>query len=540
MSSAIERMYLSPAMESKGEESIFTTPQREKRPDEEITSFACEVLRVYHGLREFSSLYSDDSLPEELIDNRHENTPRYERMQQGVNSLKGRVTKLAEVDARIQTLFDLMVKTVVREDEGNEGLSEIETMVHELIGNENVIADHPFLKHGVVCLKDNSHLDIKPENLITETDLNTMIELKEHLLNPERELVRIKGDTSFITDTFNDFEKLLTFPEGRELALKLIRCNTELPISHDKRDYYTCATNSITLTKNHGLRYGHSTSGLARMIIPKYITLAHELIHSLHSNFGEFKSHISCKNPDLWTNQEEIDTIGHHKKIAGLTENAFIRGTFHLQRKYHAIPPALEPSQYTLDQLIEECKLLEQDDTLIDFIRTNELTETQISKIFLDYILNYDGPSKVVHELLNTPKGKQFFKKSTNFKVIFEGAAKKNDISMVERLFSEYPAESENIASKVKATLVLTSLNKNLDLVKLLIDKNFHLKVKSELPNILKQIYYPSRRFLSETKREMLKAVVRNKELLNISDEDLALLRKTPGLSAEIQQLLTS
>jgi hypothetical protein len=155
MASAIERIYSAPALETKGEESILTTPQREKRPDEEVTSFACEVLRVYHGLREFSDVYYDDLLPQELIDNRHENTPRYERMQQGVNSLKGRVTKLAEVDARIQTLFDFMVKTVVKGDEGNEGLGEIKTMVHELIGNENIIPDHPFLKHGVVCLKDN-------------------------------------------------------------------------------------------------------------------------------------------------------------------------------------------------------------------------------------------------------------------------------------------------------------------------------------------------------------------------------------------------
>jgi hypothetical protein len=541
MASAIERVCPPPVLAPQDEKTTLATPQRGKRPDKEVTSFACEVLRVYHGLREFSDVYSDDLLPQELIDNRHENTPRYERMQQGVNSLTGRVTKLAKVDPRIQTLFELMVKTAVKEDDGNEGLREIESMVHELIGNENIIPDHPFLKHGLVCVKDDFPLlDIKPENLITETDLIEMIELKGILLDSKSALVRIHGDESFITDTFNDFEKLLTLPEGRELAIKLVKINTELLINHDKRDRYTCATNSITLTKNHDLRYGHSTSGLARIMIPKYITLAHEVIHSLHSKAGEFKSHISCKNPELWTNQEEIDTIGHHQEIAGLTENAFIRGTFHLQRKYHAIPPALEPSHYSLDQSIEECKLLNQDDTLIDFIRTNKLTEAQISKIFLNYILIYDGSLKVVHELLNTPKGQQFFKESTNFTGIFEKAASKNDISMVERLFSQYPAESENIASKVKANLVLNSLSESLDLVKLFIDKNFHLKVKSELPNILKRIYYPSRRILSETKREMLKAVVKNKELLNISDEDLALFRKTPGLSAEIQQLLTS
>jgi len=533
MASAIEGIYTSPAMESKGEESIFTTPQREKRPDEEITSFACEVLRVYHGLREFSDVYYDDLLPKELIDNCHENTPRYERMQQGVNSLKGRVTKLAEVDARIQTLFDFMVKTVVKGDEGNEGLREIETMVHKLIGDENIIPDHPFLKHGVVCLKGNSPLEIKPENLITETDLNTMIELKDHLLHPEEGLVKIDGDKSFITDTFDDFEKLLTFPEGRELALKLIRFNRKLLISHDKGDYYTCTTNSITLTKNHDLRYGHSTSGLARIMIPKYITLAHEVIHSLHSNAGKFKSHISCKNSKLWTNREEKNTIGHHKKIAGLTENAFIKHTFHLQRLYHFAPPALEPSDYTLEQLIEECERFKQYDTLIYFIKTNELTKEQTDKVF-ECTYRDIWLSKLAHAILDTSAGKNHCKDPNNFTNIFHTAASENDISMVERLFLEFPQQCEDCGFKLKAFLVLDSLTINLELSKLFIKNNFHLELKTELSNILE------RKFLSESTKQNLKAVVENKELLNISEEDLADLRNKPGLSAEIQQLLTA
>jgi hypothetical protein len=427
-----------------------------------------------------------------------------------------------------------MVKTVVKGDEGNEGLREIETMVHKLIGNENIIPDHPFLKHGLVCVKDDFPLlDIKPENLITETDLIEMIELKGILLDSKSALVRIHGDESFITDTFNDFEKLLTLPEGRELAIKLVKINTELLINHDKRDRYTCATNSITLTKNHDLRYGHSTSGLARIMIPKYITLAHEVIHSLHSNAGEFKSHVGCKKPELWTNQEEKNTIGHHKKIAGLTENAFIKHTFHLQRLYHFVPPALEPSQYTLDQLIKECKRLKQDDSLIDFIKTNELTIEQTYKVF-DYIYGDIWPSKLAHAILDTSIGKQFCKESDNTTVIFLTAARNNDISMVERLFLEFPKQCQDCNSQLKAFLILDSLNKNLELSKLFIKNNFHLEFKTEFANTLRQ------KFLSESTKQNLKAVVRNKELLNISEKDLALLRKTPGLPAEIQQLLTS
>jgi hypothetical protein len=360
-----------------------------------------------------------------------------------------------------------------------------------------------------------------------------MIELKDHLLHQEEGLVKIDGDKSFITYTFDDFEKLLTFPEGRELALNLIRFNRKLLITRDKRDYYTCATNSITLTKNHDLRYGHSTSGLARIMIPKYITLAHEVIHSLHSNAGEFKSHISCKNPELWTNREEKNTIGHHKKIAGLTENAFIKHTFHLQRLYHFAPPALEPSQYTLDQLIEEYKRLKQDDSLIDFIKTNELTKEQTHKVF-EYTYDDIWLSKLAHAILDTSAGKNYCKDPDNFATIFHTAASNNDISMVERLFLEFPQQSEDCGSKFKTFLVLDSFNINLELSKLFIKNNFHLELKTELSNIL------GRKFLSENAKQNLKAVVRNKELLNISEKDLTDLRSKPGLSAEIQQLLTS
>jgi hypothetical protein len=80
----------------------------------------------------------------------------------------------------------------------------------------------------------------------------------------------------------------------------------------------------------------------------------------------------------------------------------------------------------------------------------------------------------------------------------------------------------------------LDSLDENLDLTKLLVKYNFHLEVKTELSKIL------GRKILLGKTEQYLKAVVRNKELLNISEKDLALLRKTPGLPAEIQQLLTS
>jgi hypothetical protein len=201
---------------------------------------------------------------------------------------------------------------------------------------------------------------------------------------------------------------------------------------------------------------------------------------------------------------------------------------------YHFVPPALEPSQYTLDQLIEEYKRLEQDDSLIDFIKTNELTIEQTQKVF-DYIYgNISLFSKLAHAILDTSSGKNYCKDLDNFKSIFQFAATDNDISIVERLFLEFPKQCQDCDSQLKAFLVLDSLNVNLELSKLFIKNNFHLELKTELSNIL------GRKFLSESTKQNLKAVVRNKELLNISEKDLALLRKTPGLPAEIQQLLTS
>jgi len=533
MSSAIERVGPPAVLEPQDEKTTLATPQREKRPDEEVTSFACKVLKVYHALREFSYLYSDDSLPEEFIDNRHENTPRYERMQKGVNSLTGRVTKLAEVDARIQTLFDLMVKTVVKEDDGNEGLREIEAMVHELIGKEKIITDHPFLKHGVVCVKDDFTPDLIPKNLLTERDLKKMIELKDHLLHPEKGLVKIDGDTSFSTTINNDFEKLLTFAGGRKLARKLIRHRKGLVINKGEKDLFTPTTNSITLSNKKALRYGSSASGVERVIHPPYFTLAHECIHFLHFIEGRFKGHASCEKPELWTNQEEQDTIGHHKRGVGLTENTFIKRTFHLPRKYHIHPQDLESFDRSLEKLILGYIHHKKDSHLIDLIKEVRLETEHIDPI-VDYICEHNWVSSIAHELLSSSIGKVFFKDNENFKEILFYATRKNDIKIVERLLSEFSEELENMDPEVKAILIMDSLFTNLKISRLLHKNKFNIGARNVLSKGLQSGNFP------ENIEELLSVYVKNKELLNISDEDLALFRKTPGLSTEIQQALTS
>ena len=64
-------------------------PERDEELNEKITFFACEVLRVYHGLDEFKHLYKGLEISG-FIENRHGNDPCCEKMQKGFNSLKDR------------------------------------------------------------------------------------------------------------------------------------------------------------------------------------------------------------------------------------------------------------------------------------------------------------------------------------------------------------------------------------------------------------------------------------------------------------------
>jgi hypothetical protein len=118
MTSAIEggRQGLISVIEGGGEGG-GKPPQEGARLDNKVINVALEVLKVCIGLREFSNVYRNDALPIELIDNRHQDTPRYERMQQGFNSVKERVVELSKADPRIRILFDLMVETFTNYDE---------------------------------------------------------------------------------------------------------------------------------------------------------------------------------------------------------------------------------------------------------------------------------------------------------------------------------------------------------------------------------------------------------------------------------------
>ncbi len=508
-------------------------PQADQVLDERVTSTACQVLRVYHALEEFTLTYWDSNIASEITNNLHENTPHFAKLQNGFNSLKDRVKQLETADPRITKLFAQMVSMSTNHKHGIEEVRCINNMAYDLIGKENIIEDHPFTLYGIVCIKDDLVTFLKPENVITESELKEMIDLKSKLLDPNEGLFKIKGNSTFIGEVKSDVEKLLTFPEGRILAKKLIAKRRELVITQGEKNYYFPISHKISLNNKPGLRFGDFNADLARMLIPPYITLAHELIHGIHHLEGKFESHLSCqhaKNNPLWSNKEEKKTIGDHKKVKDLTENGFIRNTFHLLRKYHQAPPALDFKAYTLDEKIYELKLFNRVDDLIDLINENELTKEQAGEI-IEFLFQDKWISDLIHKILDIAIGKEVFKDPIYFETLIQSAIFENDIEMVKRLTLEFEEECEKIEINCKGHLVMLSLMKNMELTSLLIEKKFHLELKQLLTTILK------RKIIPISMQQKIKAVVENRKILDLTEEDLIKFRDDTALPGAIAAL---
>ena len=223
-------------------------------------------------------------------------------------------------------------------------------------------------------------------------------------------------------------------------------------------------------------------------------------------------------------------TIGDHKKVEDLTENGFIRHTFHLLRKYHQAPPALDFNAYTLNQKIVELKLFNRVDDLIDLIKENELTKEQAREI-IDYLYKSKCISDVFHKILDIPIGKEVLKDPVYFKTLIFNAVVENDIEMVKRLTLEFQEECEKIQIHLKRYLVMTSLMKNIELTKLLIEKTFHFEVKQILTTML------GGKIIPISMRQKIKAVVENRKMLDLTEEDLIKFRDDTALPAEIRAL---
>ncbi len=457
-------------------------PERDEELNEKITFFACEVLRVYHGLDEFKHLYKGLEISG-FIENRHGNDPCCEKMQKGFNSLKDRAKAIKKSDTGIKKLFNLMVRDVYQEKFKKKALPSIELMVRHLIGEDKIIPSHPFLKHGLVCIKDDFAPALKPENLITESELTLMENLMKGLFNTENGVIKIKGDEAFVTHVKNDIEKLITFPEGRILVEKLIGKKTELTIVKSNNNAY-CLSNTIVVDNIPNLVFGHSKTDIVRIYTPSYITLAHELIHAIHYLYEDFTNDLASENPKLWADQEEINTIGGPKNTStlGITENDVRKRTFQPQRNYHVGPPELFYWNYTLNQKIDEYILFDNDDALINIIKKNPQIKREPMEKVVEYTHKSKWHSGLIHEVLNTESGEFIYSRKEASKAIFLKAILNNDTEVVKRLLSMFPDQCEAIPIDTVSKLIASSFKQgNLELTNVLIGIKLDPKVIQDL-----------------------------------------------------------
>ena len=140
-------------------------PGADEALHEKVTSVACEVLRVYHGLIEFQIIYKDTNLISEITENAHENTPHFSKLQNGFNSLKDRVRVLGVADPRISTLFAQMVE-ITKNKYSVQNKIDLSNLVYGLIGEKKIIKKNPFAVLGIVCVKDDLVNFLKPKNVV--------------------------------------------------------------------------------------------------------------------------------------------------------------------------------------------------------------------------------------------------------------------------------------------------------------------------------------------------------------------------------------
>lgn len=480
-------------------EPLHLSP-KQKKFHEQVTSFACEALRVYHGLKEFSNLYKSATLPSEFINNLHERTLCFAKMQEGFNSLQDKALSLGKFDPRIMELFNHIILYSYSCSFSQVFFDVIEKMAEELIDEARLIKNHPFKKYGLICIKDKFAPELKPQNLITESKLNKMIALQKSIFDKKDGIFMIEGNSLFVKKVQRDFEKLLTCKEGIKLAKNLIKCKKSLLISEGKNDLFYFAVNKIELTMEPLLKFGVFQNNLTRVIHPSWFTFGHELVHFIHAVVQkdlDFK--LPCKkaaNNLTWTTKEEKETIGDPYMPEDLTENGFIRNTFHLQRKYHQGPRALHFDKYTSGQKKWELERFE--------------------RYYNEMVYNFKLDLNLADEILNSPMIKESFETKKICFFNFMGAAvEANEINLLKRIVLEHPEMCKKLPINYKRSLIVNALIKNLELAKLYIGVEFHLGLAEEISTIFKK------ETISPLDQKTIKAIVKNREMLGLTEQDL-------------------
>ena len=147
--------------------------------EDEVKFLACELLAFGVEYEEFQGLYEISDLMAQFKENQLEKRPCFEKMQDWFNSLQGRVEIVQEINPSVKNVWKQIIGGVSSNAEGCTVYEE----ALALVGEKNIIDAQCFKKNGIICVKDDAFPTSPPINLIKQSDLETMLKLREALFN---------------------------------------------------------------------------------------------------------------------------------------------------------------------------------------------------------------------------------------------------------------------------------------------------------------------------------------------------------------------
>lgn len=426
------------AQANKGRVRAAKSLTKAEVAEQKITSFATQILEITNGLKEYRALYKDQAVMNGFKENAHLNRPALAKMQGRFNSLKSRVEKLKYQDPRVKALFNKMIRVGIDDKSKTGGLYFIQNDVIALIGGKNIIDSGPFLKHGTICVKDSAMPDPRPNNLVSETELKQMKQLRNVLFNPKAGVLKIEGSLAFVSKTKRQLEKMLTYEAGRQILKELCEHKKELTIRSGSRNEACYLSNEVFLTHKGVTLIGYENGLNATIPSPPWIILGHELVHMLHHYSNEFLVNREMVTPDeyLWTDGEEYKTIGDPKNpINPISENGLREKSIHPLRIYHRGGFKSGP----LEVKIEKCFEGNITGDLVEILRSDQLTHNEMEEMIGECFKKWRP--EIVLELLKYPLSKEIIKK--NLLLFFTAAKANGDEICVEKMISEFGQECD-------------------------------------------------------------------------------------------------
>ncbi len=530
----------------------------------EVTSVACEILRVAHELNGFSEIYCNGEPNESqykgylikgFVENSFEKELKFSKMQNTFNSLKGRVERLKGADPRIETVFNLMTEAGRRGiyNVTNEyGLETIREAVDKIIGKENIVEDSVFRKHGVVCLRGDALPVEVGVNVISANVLKQMNELRKGLLDPNEGFLDMRSNSSsFNVKVQSDIEKILTFPVGRDLAKEIIDYSQDVRVN--QRESCLFYPNSedgspkdldITINNQVSQFFGFTEQEVVKIKLPTMTGIFHELIHLTDDWKRATYPLMNSSNP--WTNGAEWRTIGdpRDKKIDPstnkhyITENSLTENTEHLPRIYHMGPFSAYPHGRTFDSVMERTRMISYKEGLVDYIKENQesLTEENIDQA-LTYFVDTNSIAHL-NNLLNIPKIVNFLKEGGGLLCyrISDLAIKMEDAKILEGMINLFSTEIVSLDAGEKYRLIIDILRVDLKLITVFEDNDILGEcVKQEVLKDLSLI--AKQNPLNSEGRRKIEAILKCKVEFNITPDNLRVFQEDEGIEPAIRAL---